>query len=278
MSKLYKCLMTSTKIGVFASLLLLAGCKTDLYSKLSESESNEIISVLAINGIPASRVTAKDGTTTVQIDEAVFGEAVAVLNDAGLPRQKFASMGDVFADTKLVSSPMEERARFIYASSQELSKTLSEIEGVFAARVHIVLPRNDPLQVDARPSSASVFIKHSPEVTMAHLLPQIKTLVTNGIEGLTYDKVSVVFVAADKTRKPSVLTTEKSGVYASTWRSLQDAPLMFVFAILGWIIAVACAAVLWTSKSPTHKTKTVGRSIPGLNNFTALIKNSSQPK
>jgi type III secretion protein J len=60
------------------------------------------------------------------------------------------------------------------------------------------LPRNDPLREEVKPASASVFIKHDASVPVEKLLPQIKTFVTNSIEGLTYDKVSVVFIAADK--------------------------------------------------------------------------------
>jgi len=48
----------------------------------------------------------------------------------------------------------------IYALSEELSRTVSEIDGVISARVHVVLPENDPLRRDLVPSSASVFIRH----------------------------------------------------------------------------------------------------------------------
>jgi type III secretion protein J len=174
--------------------LLLAGCQADLYTKLTETEANEIVALLVRKGIPANRATAKDGTSTVRVEEGSFADAVGLLNSAGLPHPRFQTMGDVFADTKLVSSPVEERARFIYALSQELSKTLSEIDGVITARVHLVLPKNDPLREDTKPASASVFIKHDRNAAVGSLLPQIKTFVTNSIEGLTYEKVSVVFV------------------------------------------------------------------------------------
>lgn len=183
---------------LLAAPLFVAACNVDLYSKLSETEANEIVALLLRNGVSANRILSKDGLSLIRVDESAFADAMAILNDAGLPRQKFASMGDIFADNKLVSSPTEERARFIYALSQELSKTLSEIDGVLAARVHLVLPSNDPLKEDQKPSSASVFLKHDPAVSLVPLLPQIKTLVTNSIEGLNYDKVSVVFVPGQK--------------------------------------------------------------------------------
>ncbi|KAI95300.1 nodulation protein NolT [Rhodomicrobium udaipurense JA643] len=214
----------------------LSACNVDLYSKLSEGEANEIVALLLRNHIQASRVVAKDGSSVVRVDEAAFADAMSLLSDAGLPRQKFASIGDVFADNKLVSSPTEERARFIYALSQELSKTLSEIDGVLAARVHLVLPKNDPLREEQKPSSASVFIKHDPAASLAPLLPQIKTLVTNSIEGLSYDKVSVVFVPGQKLHRAA--DTASSPARATLLNSL-PVPLLIGGAIAGWFVALA---------------------------------------
>jgi type III secretion protein J len=180
-----------------AALLLLCGCKIDLYSKLQEREANLIVATLLRNGLPADRIAMKDGSSTVRIEEKAFAAAVAVLNTAGLPRAKFQTMAEIFPSEGLVASPTEERARFIFALSQELARTVSEIDGVISARVHVVLPKNDPLRQDQMPSSASVFIKHDRRTQVTALLPQIKTLIANSVEGLTYDKVSVVFVPAD---------------------------------------------------------------------------------
>jgi type III secretion protein J len=241
-------------LAIFALLFFLAGCNVDLFTRLSENEANEIVALLIRNGIPASRLVAKDGSSVVKVDEGSFADAMAILNDAGLPRQKFASIGDVFADNKLVSSPTEERARFIYALSQELSKTLSEIDGVLAARVHLVLPKNDPLREDQKPSSASVFIKHDPEISILPLLPQIKTLVTNSIEGLNYDKVSVVFVPGQKRHRLS--TAETPGAVPEKTAALLDgipSSVLIASGALGWLVALGFlypqASRLYSSRS-----------------------------
>ncbi len=197
--RVYSFCKVASRLFVIALVSVsLSACKTDLFTKLPESEANEIIAILVKNSIPAIRIDAKDHTSSVRVDEENFADAVLVLNKAGLPRQKFATMGEVFTDNKLISTPTEERARYMYALSQELSKTLSEIDGVLAARVHIVLPKNDPFHEGENPASASIFIKYDPTIAVSELLPQIKTLATNGIEGLSYDKVSVVFVPAER--------------------------------------------------------------------------------
>ena len=88
----------------------------------------------------------------------------------------------------------------IFALSQELSRTVSEIDGVLSARVHLVLPENDPLRQQLVPSSASVFIRHRSNTPVGNLVPQVKMLVANGVAGLSYDKVSVVLVPVEPQR------------------------------------------------------------------------------
>jgi type III secretion protein J len=105
-------------------------------------------------------------------------------------------MGEVFKNNGLVSSPVQERAQMVYALSEELSHTVSQIDGVLSARVHVVLPDNDLLKRVIAPSSASVLIRYEAGTEVNQLIPQIKTLVANGISGLSYDGVSVTAIEA----------------------------------------------------------------------------------
>lgn len=183
---------------LFPLLLSLAGCKADLYTKVQEREANEMLALLLSRGVDAVRVVGKDGTSTIQVEAKQLAFSINLLNDQGLPRQPFKSLGEVFKGSGLVASPVEERARYVYALSEELSRTINDIDGVLSARVHVVLPKNDLLRQDATPSSASVFIRHDSNAKLSALLPQIKMLVANSIEGLSYDKVTVVFVPVER--------------------------------------------------------------------------------
>jgi type III secretion protein J len=187
---------------VLPAALLLSACETELYNNLDQRQANEIVATLQQRGIPAQRVAVKGGTYTVVVDKGRFAESITILKDAGLPRQEFQTMGQVFKKDGLVSSPTQERAQMIFALSQELSGTVSEIDGVLSARVHLVLPENDPLRQQLVPSSASVFIRHRSNAPVGNLVPQVKMLVANGVAGLSYDKVSVVLVPVDS-QKPS---------------------------------------------------------------------------
>ena len=185
-------------------LLALSGCKVDLYASLNEPEANQILAALTADGIDAEKVRASDGETggagnggwSVRVEESQLPLALEILRSEGLPGERFASLGQVFQKQGLVATPTEERMRYIYALSQELSETLRNIDGVVTARVHVVIPATDPLSDKIRPSSAAVFIKHRPDVDLRLLVPTVKDMVAHSIEGVTHDSVSLSLVEA----------------------------------------------------------------------------------
>lgn len=181
-------------LPLLALCLALSACKTDLYSQLDEKQANEIVAILRENGIDADRRVDKDKTITVAVEDGGFATAVELLKSRGYPRQSFSSMGQVFNSGSLIVSPTEERAKMMYALSEELARTISSIDGVLTARVHIVLEESDLLRQDTKPSAAAVFIRYAASVPAENFLPQIKMLVANAVSGVTYDKVSVVLV------------------------------------------------------------------------------------
>ncbi|EIJ35771.1 type III secretion system inner membrane ring lipoprotein SctJ [Thiothrix nivea] len=193
--------MITTKSAVqIASLLvclLLAGCKTELYSNLPENDANSMLSILLNNKITAEKTYDKKAEAYfLHVEESQIPQAVTILKEYGYPKEKVASIGELFKKEGLISSPLEERARFIFALSQSVQETLSQIDGVLVARVHVVLPENNPIEEEVKPSSASVFIKYNPAYRLEDMKSEIKLIVEKSIEGLSYDKVSVVMVPA----------------------------------------------------------------------------------
>nr|WP_280110142.1 type III secretion inner membrane ring lipoprotein SctJ [Mesorhizobium amorphae] len=193
-TRLSRCAARCRVALVVMGMLVLQACSVELYSNLNQQQANEIVATLMRRGISAQREAGKDGKMTVSVQKGRFAEAMAILDESGLPKQEFQTLGEVFKRDGLVSSPVEERATMIYGLSQELSQTISDIDGVLSARVHLVLPENDPLRQQLVPSSASVFIRHRASVPMNELIPQVKMLVSKGIAGLTYDNVSVTLI------------------------------------------------------------------------------------
>jgi type III secretion protein J len=112
----------------------------ELLTDIPEGEANEVLSALADAGIVARKQDGKEGMVSLAVDQRQIGKAISLLHSEGLPRERFAKMGEVFRKEGLISSPLEERARYLWALSQELSATVSQIDGVLKARVHVVLP------------------------------------------------------------------------------------------------------------------------------------------
>ncbi len=189
-------------ILLLAASSLLSSCQMELYSGLSESDVNEMLAIMLSNDIASKKIQdKKGGSFSLTVDDSLIPESVRLLNEYGYPKEKVASIKDLFKKEGLVSSPMEERVRYIYALSQSVQETLTKIDGVIVARVHIVMPESNPYMDKASPSSASVFIKYHPNTNLSDIKSEIKLIVEKSIEGLTYDKVSVVMLPAQINRR-----------------------------------------------------------------------------
>jgi type III secretion protein J len=174
-------------------LLVLCGCQESLFSDLQEKEATAMMAVLMEQGVGCGKTKAKEGWN-LTVDKADLPAAVRILARVGYPKHEYKNMGEVFGSKGLISSPQEDRIRYIFALSQEIAETISQIDGVLSSRVHLVLPENDPLSDSLKLSSASVFVKYLPTSSVRQNVTQIKQLVLNGVEGLTMEKVSVVTV------------------------------------------------------------------------------------
>jgi len=184
-------------VGILLLATAMVACNKDLYSGLSERDANEMLSVLAKSGISASRAPDNNGMLKIQVPDRYFAQSVDVLKQYGYPREQFTSMGEVFKKEGLISSPLEEKARYIYALSQHISETLTQIDGVITARVNIVLPKDDPFAEEINPASASVFVKYDPKSNLPKNKSDIKLIVEKSIEGISYEKISVVMLPAE---------------------------------------------------------------------------------
>ncbi|WP_302467767.1 type III secretion system inner membrane ring lipoprotein SctJ [Pseudomonas maumuensis] len=227
-------------------VLMLGGCRVELYLGLGQREANEMLAVLDAEGIEAVKAQDKDGKVKILIDEADIGHAVAALKRQGYPREMFSTVNDVFPRDSLISSPLEEQARLTYVKSQELSRTLSEIDGVLVARVHVVLPEpRDGLRASARAASASIFIKHAADASLDLYIGQMKQLLSNSIEGLDYERISVVLVPSTQARHPLAAGRHATLLSIQVVEGSRLRLLALVGALLGVLVLSNLAQYLW---------------------------------
>ncbi|MEL6980135.1 MAG: type III secretion inner membrane ring lipoprotein SctJ [Pseudomonadota bacterium] len=220
---------------IIGLMIGLVGCQSDLYSGLQEREANEIVSLLRDAQIDARRVKQDDGTITVTVPDESFSPAVKILDAHAYPRRRHTSMGEVFDGSGLVNSPTEERARMVYAVSEELSRTLMEIEGVLSARTHLVLPKSGRRSTPGAPSTASVFIKYNDEYDLEAMRHRVRLLVARSIEGLEYESVAVLLFPTAVGVDTSLASVSESE--ASTFNQV-----LWIVAAIGLVALIGGAA------------------------------------
>jgi type III secretion protein J len=240
------------KLTIFTLALYGCSSRVELFSGITENEANDALAILINAGIPSTKIPGKEGLVNIDVDQGDVARAITTLRTEGLPREKYAKMGEVFRKEGLISSPLEERARYLWALSQELSATIAQIDGVVKSRVHVVLPERSAGGDAAMPSSAAVFIKHKPGYNLEEVTLQIKRLVSNSIPGLNADRVSVVLVpamskiqieeadaAAAATIKQSIKHTNDKN------KDMLSASLIWLLFILFVLILFALAYFTW---------------------------------
>lgn len=230
-------------------LFALCGCTEEvtLQSGLSDQSANEIITVLRRHGIDSQKKVSKAGVSLLVVETDV-ARATEALHTAGLPRRTLSDLGQVFKKEGVISTPLEERVRYLHGLSQELEYTLQQIDHVVSARVHVVLPERVAPGEPIQPSSAAVFIKYRPPFDEDMIIPRIRNLVALSIPGLTGDdniaKVSVVVTPSEELAKGiewttvgpfKVLKESANGV----WGVLIGLCTVLLLCLASWLISLA---------------------------------------
>jgi type III secretion protein J len=237
---------TFSKLLALVTLpLLLWGCSqvANLQTNLGDADANEIVALLKRYGIETHKVTSKEGIT-LTVQEADVPHATDVMRAAGLPKRTLSNLGTVFKKEGMISTPMEERVRYIHALSEELEFTLQQFDHVVSARVHVVLPERIAPGEPIQPSSAAVFIKYHEPFDEDTNIPRITNLVAASIPGLSGEegrsKVSVVLAPAGA--PPTAVEWESVGPFKI--QSGSASSLKWTLGLLGTLSALSLIAII----------------------------------
>jgi type III secretion protein J len=157
---------------------------------LDENDSISLRADLHAVGIESERERQADGTWTVLVESDEVVKALSYLSNARLLNRRRA----VPKESSIVSSREEQLFRFERSLSAEIENTLLSISGMLDARVHLNLPKTDPLfgrkinQESSGTASVLAVCDSELEVDKSH----IQSLVA-GAAGLKSDQVSVLF-------------------------------------------------------------------------------------
>jgi len=205
--------MRKALLWIVPLLLLLTGCETNrvIVNDVEEREANEIIVFLASRGINAQKIAAPAALGaaaqagapkySLAVSEKDMNDAMAILNQNGLPRKKGTNLLELFAKQGLMTTDKEESIRYQAGLEQQIANTIRKIDGVLDADVQLSFPDTSGTNVGtAAPQTppqrvtAAVYVKHQGIVDdpNSHLVSKIKRLVAGSVNGLDINDVTVI--------------------------------------------------------------------------------------
>lgn len=160
-----------------------------LYAGLPESEKAAVIDALSAAGISA---TLDRATGEMVVPAADYHRARISLAGQGLPQsapEGYASLTDMPMGT----SRSVETIRLRRVQEQELARSISQIQTVTSARVHLAIPKASAFVRDPQAPRASVFVK----VAQGRILDRsqveaIVNLVSSSVPKMSHSDVTVV--------------------------------------------------------------------------------------
>ncbi|WP_133011764.1 flagellar basal-body MS-ring/collar protein FliF [Marinomonas flavescens] len=204
-------------------------------SSITNYNADQIVQVLNTNNIPF-KIDKNSGALLVESD--YYQQARLKLAGSGIVSDKTVGMEIMDKDQGLGTSQFVESARYRRGLEGELSKTISSLQSVKSARVHLAIPKESVFVRDTRKPSASVFLELYPGRRLDHSqVEAIVNLVASSISQLSDNNVTVV-------DQRGTLLTEKdpssqlsvAGKQFDYTRRVEDVLLHRVNSILGPVV------------------------------------------
>ena len=176
--------------------LSLSACQEQIIHNLSEGEANRLTAKLHGANIAPQKVRQPDGRWAIAVNDSEALEAIKHLSDARFFRKQSQSLSH---RSGFMPSRDDQRFRYERALSQEIESTLTSIQGVLEARVHLNLISTDPLfgkpLRDDEESSGSVLLVTTIKSEIAK--EDVAQLVS-GASGISAKFISVLIHSAEQ--------------------------------------------------------------------------------
>lgn len=170
-----------------------------LYTELDAQDAGAIATKLKELNVP-HRVS--QGGTSISVPEERVHELRLELASAGLPRGGGVGF-EIFDQSRLGATEFEQQVNLRRALEGELSRSIATIDGVQAARVHLVLPERRLFAAKGEGASASVILKLKPGREFGRReVGGIVHLVSAAVPSLSKDRISVVSTDGVTLHKP----------------------------------------------------------------------------
>ena len=176
-------------VGLLAYVLLQQPSLTTLYAGLPEAEKSRVLESLRNSGVNVS-IDPTTGDVLVPVGD--YHSSRMTLAAQGLPAA--AGGGYEQLDSiQLGSSRSVEAAKLKQSQELELARSISEIELVLSARVHLAIPEKEVFVRKTAEPTASVFLQLARGRSLGRSqVEAIVHLVSSSVPNLTKENVSVV--------------------------------------------------------------------------------------
>lgn len=125
-----------------------------LFGNLEPRDAGQVMDQLNASGVPF-KLDEKTGAILVPEDK--IQSARMQLASQGLPQS--SGMESIEGQSAFGTSQFMESARYQHALETELGRTISQVQGVSSARVHLALPKQSVFVRDRKKASASVMLQ-----------------------------------------------------------------------------------------------------------------------
>jgi type III secretion protein J len=235
--------MACTRTLFLVCTLWIAGCSVPVAAGLDESDANHVVVALDRAGIDSSKEVdpSVEGRFRVTVVHDDASRALAAMADEQVPRPKSRTLLEATDRGALVPSQAAEHAQLMAGLAGDVEQTLSHVEGVIVARVHLNLPLRDGLRDGpTTKATASVLLEHRGTPPLP--TDAVQRLVAGAAPGLAPVDVTVVFLpraVRAAVSRPDLVRVGPIEVARGSTLTLKVA-----FAILGSIVVLLCAAML----------------------------------
>lgn len=178
-----------TVIGLASFYFLNKPPLTTLYAGMPEAEKARVVEALMNTGMQ------------VQLDPTT-GEILVPTSDYHTARMQLAAQGlpasvpegyDSISDIPMGSSRTVENVRLKQSQEIELARSISEIQGLVAARVHLAIPEKSVFARASVPPSASIFVQMEDGRALSRQqVSAIVHLVSSSVPSMPKSEVTVV--------------------------------------------------------------------------------------
>lgn len=159
---------------------------------ISMSDADQQTAYEALKGAEFKPVIdSSSGQITIPANK--YHEARIFLASKGIPKNGAVGIDSLKDQSAMTTSQFMEQVRYVAAMEQELAKTITQIDSIQTARVHLAMPKQSVFVRDRTPPKASIVVTPFPgrAVTQTQVQALIH-LVSSSVPLMTTENVTVV--------------------------------------------------------------------------------------